>query len=117
MISASMSPSPSAGAVVLNAITDPTTTRQARYLPTLDGWRAIAILMVIAHHASHSMRRVIPGASPLSSLAVRYGRHGVLIFFGLSGFLITTRLLTGSSTSPGVALRSFYIRRFYRILP
>ena len=40
------------------------------------------------------------------------GRHGVTIFFVLSGFLITTGLL-----AEPVNLKRFYIRRFFRLMP
>ncbi len=75
----------------------------SNYIPTLDGWRAIAILLVLFEHASfHAFRPV--GWT-------RLGGHGVQIFFVLSGFLITGKLLEDSS------LRRFYVRRAFRILP
>jgi peptidoglycan/LPS O-acetylase OafA/YrhL len=40
------------------------------------------------------------------------GQHGVNIFFVLSGFLITTKLMDGP-----VNLRVFYVRRFFRLAP
>lgn len=40
------------------------------------------------------------------------GLHGVLIFFVLSGFLITTNLTKGNFD-----LKRFYIRRFFRLMP
>lgn len=40
------------------------------------------------------------------------GQHGVTIFFVLSGFLITSKLLDGD-----ISLPKFYIRRFFRIVP
>ena len=40
------------------------------------------------------------------------GRHGVTIFFVLSGFLITSNLIAGP-----INLKKFYIRRFFRLLP
>lgn len=65
-------------------------------IPTLDGWRGIAILLVLLAH----------------TLGVRTGQHGVTIFFVLSGFLITAKLLE----SP-IDLKKFYIRRFFRLMP
>jgi hypothetical protein len=39
------------------------------------------------------------------------------IFFALSGFLITSRLIRESDQNGAISLRSFYIRRAFRILP
>lgn len=77
-----------------------------RYIPTLDGWRAVAILLVIGNHFSDATT----GSSGHAGLP---GQTGVNIFFGLSGFLITSRLLTERP----ISLRRFYIRRAFRILP
>jgi peptidoglycan/LPS O-acetylase OafA/YrhL len=77
------------------------------YLPTLDGWRAIAILMVISSH-----ERLVIGRSWLAN-----GGIGVSIFFGLSGFLICSRLLEEHASTGGISLRGFYVRRAFRIFP
>jgi len=45
------------------------------------------------------------------------GFLGVQLFFGLSGFLITSRLLEEESLHGRVSLRLFYLRRAFRILP
>jgi len=45
------------------------------------------------------------------------GRQGVGIFFVLSGYLITTNLLREQERSGSINLRSFYIRRFFRLMP
>ena len=75
-------------------------------IPTLDGWRGIAILLVLFDH--------IQGAAIRAYILPRTetGRHGVTIFFVLSGFLITTGLL-----AEPVNLKRFYIRRFFRLMP
>src|SRR4051794_41408972 len=52
-----------------------------------------------------------------SATVVDYALCGIQIFFGLSGFLIATRLLRERALSGRVDLRSFYIRRAHRILP
>jgi peptidoglycan/LPS O-acetylase OafA/YrhL len=46
-----------------------------------------------------------------------FGTWGVLIFFGLSGLLITKLLLEEHTRTGGIDLKGFYIRRAFRILP
>lgn len=82
------------------------------YLPTLDGWRTIAILSVMLCH--DSLHRL----GPLStSWLYEHGHLGVDIFFAISGILICSRLLTEEESAGQISLRSFYIRRAFRILP
>ena len=92
--------------------------RAAGYLPTLDGWRAVAIVLVLFAHASESIRNALPFLLPddLSGLK-KIGLFGVQLFFGLSGFLITSKLLEEETRNGQISLRSFYIRRCFRILP
>src|SRR6266496_2387979 len=60
------------------------------YLPTLDGWRAIAILAVLLDHAvGYSPLRHFPKVVALTHT----GPNGVSLFFAISGFLICSRLL------------------------
>ena len=87
---------------------------KARYIPTLDGWRAVAILMVIAYHAGagfYGLKEFF-AVSP-----TRFGSWGVPVFFALSGLLITKLLLEEFDRSGRISLKSFYIRRAFRILP
>jgi peptidoglycan/LPS O-acetylase OafA/YrhL len=92
--------------------------RRTAYLPTLDGWRAIAILLVLGHHATSSFREAFgPHAAPIVRFFHDHGRTGVWIFFGLSGFLICTRLLEEYQSESRIRLAPFYIRRAHRILP
>ena len=82
---------------------------QSSYLPTLDGWRTVAVLLVVGYHGS-------PAAIHWLSF-FNYGHHGVNIFFGISGFLICSRLLNEEERCGKISLRNFYIRRAFRILP
>jgi peptidoglycan/LPS O-acetylase OafA/YrhL len=82
--------------------------QKSNYIPTLDGLRAVAILMVIVSHAVSA--RAHPGI-------VSVGHVGVLIFFALSGYLITSRLLNEYNAHGRISLRNFYLRRVFRILP
>lgn len=88
------------------------------YLATLDGWRAVAILGVLVCHASAAVFDV-GGTHPNARLfgLTRYGALGVDVFFGISGFLICTRLLQEEQTHGRISLKNFYIRRGFRILP
>jgi peptidoglycan/LPS O-acetylase OafA/YrhL len=78
------------------------------YVPTLDGWRAVAILLVILSH--WLSRTGYPRALEL-------GFTGVLLFFAISGFLITSRIVEEDALSGAISFRKFYVRRFFRILP
>jgi peptidoglycan/LPS O-acetylase OafA/YrhL len=92
--------------------------QSSEYLPTLDGWRAIAILGVLICHASAGVLN--PGGAypnPRLFLLTRYGALGVDVFFGISGFLICTRLLQEEQKRGRISLKDFYIRRAFRILP
>jgi peptidoglycan/LPS O-acetylase OafA/YrhL len=81
------------------------------YLPSLDGWRAVAILAVIFFHdRSHDFGK-------FSDVMHKYGSYGVDVFFAISGVLICSRLLQEESDRGGISLSSFYIRRVFRILP
>jgi peptidoglycan/LPS O-acetylase OafA/YrhL len=71
-------------------------------IPALDGLRGIAILLVLGGHAHH----VIPG-----------GAFGVDLFFVLSGFLITSLLVTEWSSTGRISLKAFFRRRALRLLP
>jgi peptidoglycan/LPS O-acetylase OafA/YrhL len=75
-------------------------------IPTLDGWRGIAILLVLFDHFQDSL--VGHYAAPWAQT----GQHGVTIFFVLSGFLITSKLMEGP-----IDLKRFYLRRFFRLMP
>jgi len=72
-------------------------------IPSLDGIRAVAVVMVIFYHLG------IPGTPR--------GDHGVMAFFVLSGFLITWLLLKEDSEYGNVSLSAFYKRRILRIFP
>jgi len=82
------------------------------YLPTLDGWRAIAILSVMAYH--DALHRFGPFST---SWLHEHGNLGVDVFFAISGFLICSRLIIEEDTQGIISRRNFYIRRAFRILP
>lgn len=86
--------------------------RKKGYIPTLDGWRAVAIAWVLLGHAQQWSL----GWFSLRS-TFQTGGHGVELFFALSGFLICTRLLREETSSGSISLKSFYTRRLFRIQP
>jgi peptidoglycan/LPS O-acetylase OafA/YrhL len=81
-------------------------------MPTLDGWRAIAILSVIFGHDG------IHAIGPFSTLWLyKYGSLGVDVFFAISGLLICSRLLDEERIYGKIHIKDFYVRRGFRILP
>lgn len=74
----------------------------ARNIPSLNGLRAISVVLVIL---AHLKAPYVPDI------------HGVLTFFVLSGFLITWLLLKESSSTGAVSIKDFYVRRALRIFP
>lgn len=76
---------------------------QLRFRPDIEGLRAIAILLVVAAHA---------GVPWLAG-----GFIGVDVFFVLSGFLITGKLVQEASATGRIHLLPFYVRRLRRLLP
>ena len=46
-----------------------------------------------------------------------YGKLGVDLFFGISGLLITSRLISEHEVTRRISLKHFYLRRAFRILP
>jgi peptidoglycan/LPS O-acetylase OafA/YrhL len=74
-----------------------------RYLPGLDGLRALAVLAVLAYHLGLGWA---PG-----------GLLGVGVFFTLSGYLITDLLLGAHARTGSLRLADFWFRRARRLLP
>lgn len=89
-----------------------TVTKQGKYIPGLDGIRALAIGLVLF---SHSV--IYDEFTQLHSVGVTAGSAGVVLFFVLSGYLITMLLLREESRTGGISLRLFYLRRAFRLLP
>jgi len=85
-----------------------------RRIPLLDGWRAVAIAMVLVHHIVQGFYAT---QDSYAADVTRYGAFGVDIFFGLSGLLITRLLLEEWNATGSFRLRQFYVRRAFRILP
>ncbi len=84
-------------------------------LSGLDGLRAVSIVLVILRHI-YTLPDFPHHYGWLDAVAFQ-GGFGVDIFFVISGFLITWLLLGEESKNGKIALRQFYIRRAFRILP
>ncbi len=89
-------------------------SNKARNIPSLDGMRAISILLVIVAHSSQNFSRWI--RIPLSSYLL-FAHTGVSVFFVISGFLITSLLLKELNATGTITLKRFYLRRAFRIFP
>jgi peptidoglycan/LPS O-acetylase OafA/YrhL len=88
--------------------------KREQHIGALDGLRAAAILLVLLYHltpdheSSHGLRTLLFKIADL-------GWSGVDLFFVLSGFLITTKLLAARDDAH--PFRDFYVRRTLRIFP
>lgn len=93
-----------------------TGTQQRARIPGLDGWRGIAVALVLLWHGAFTTQQADPFWVILV-WSVPNGEVGVRIFFCLSGFLITHLLLQEESSYGKVSLANFFLRRALRILP
>jgi peptidoglycan/LPS O-acetylase OafA/YrhL len=86
-------------------------------IPSLDGLRAVSILLVILSHCLYHVP--VNGRLQFDALAVvaGSGATGVSVFFVISGFLITSLLIKEKERFGNISLRGFYLRRVFRILP
>jgi peptidoglycan/LPS O-acetylase OafA/YrhL len=74
------------------------------HIPSLDGIRAVSILLVFVGHSERLPAYIRPSL-------------GVTIFFFLSGYLITTLLRMEADRRGSINIRDFYLRRIFRIWP
>lgn len=74
-----------------------------KYISEIDGLRAIAVIAVIINHFD---KKLLPG-----------GFLGVDIFFVISGFVITSSLVSQKDNSIKQLLINFYLRRIKRLCP
>lgn len=78
------------------------------YRPEIVGLRAISIILVLLYHFKFEL---------FEHTISRSGFIGVDIFFVISGYLITSLILTELATTDGFSFLQFYERRVRRILP
>jgi peptidoglycan/LPS O-acetylase OafA/YrhL len=86
--------------------------KMAGHLPSLDGLRAISIALVLLGHLSgtRGFVKVDPGIGD-------YAHLGVVVFFVISGFLITRLMILERKREGRVSLNLFYARRALRLFP
>lgn len=85
-------------------------------IPSLDGLRAISILLVIIGHARSSFGSTV-SENVLLWKILGNQQLGVSSFFVISGFLITNILMNEYAESKTIRLTRFYKRRIFRIIP
>ena len=82
-----------------------------RSIPGLDGLRAVSILLVMGSHMTSTR------PFPLALRDNPIGNFGVLVFFVISGFLITSILVKEQERTGTISLPQFYLRRALRLFP
>lgn len=84
----------------------------SRVIPSLDGLRAVAVLLVVISHLCGTVNFWLPRDSHLLP-----GNFGVRVFFVISGYLITGILYSEYTKTGTISLRRFYFRRSLRLFP
>jgi len=81
---------------------------ELKYRPEIDGLRTIAVIAVIVYHAEFAFG---------SGYFLKGGFLGVDVFFVISGFLITSLIMSEWRRSGRFSFANFYERRARRLLP
>jgi len=99
-------------------------TSSGLYDARIDGLRALAILPVVLFHDALRGERALASIRPLTNAEqalmemVPRGEAGVMLFFFISGFIITFPFLRAAARGqPPPSVGSFYKRRLMRLLP
>ena len=88
------------------------------HLKGLDAYRAIAAISVVVGHIElFKFNNHIPNLLKTNYFQYTSGRTGVMLFFALSGYLITSLLVKEKTNYQKIDLKSFYIRRILRVWP
>jgi peptidoglycan/LPS O-acetylase OafA/YrhL len=93
------------------AASPPALTKTSARIPELDGFRGLAILLVVTGHT------LAFSLHTFSYAGLKMGEIGVLLFFVLSGYLITGLLRDEFDRTGTISLAAFYARRARRLLP
>lgn len=86
-------------------------TKHSERFNGLDHLRALAIVLVLLYHY-----RAFKHPVWIETLG-RFGWTGVDLFFVLSGFLISGQLFKDMRNGVSIDVKTFYIKRFFRIFP
>jgi len=96
-------------------------SNQQIFFPGLNSVRCLAVTLVIFTHIESFKQKSglqsLLNNDSLKDFIGGLGRQGVIIFFTLSGFLITYLLLVEKKTILTIEIKKFYIRRILRIWP
>jgi len=92
---------------------DANTAFRFQHVPELDGFRGLAIALVVVGR----YWEFYGWSSEVRGFAQSLAHLGVLLFFVLSGFLITGLLYRERSLTGSISFKRFYIRRALRLLP
>jgi peptidoglycan/LPS O-acetylase OafA/YrhL len=92
--------------------TVPNTVARGDRLSSLDGLRALSIVLVLLGHLSGTR-----GFVHLNLGIGDYAHLGVTVFFVISGFLITRLMMVEFNKTGRVSLSLFYARRTLRLFP
>ncbi|PPD41001.1 MAG: hypothetical protein CTY15_14205 [Methylocystis sp.] len=96
---------------------DRTVHLQTSRLAWLDGWRTLAVLLVLLDHLSMNGKIEAFYASHGLRFLADYGEVGVFIFFFISGHVVSRTCLAEVEKSGGFDSAAFYVRRLFRIAP
>lgn len=91
--------------------------KQQQRVYSLDSLRAVAALTVLIGHVELIKSNLgLPNVSS-APFFDEAGHNGVLLFFVISGYIITRLLLGEQAQTGSISIRRFYMRRILRIWP
>ncbi len=86
--------------------------KESKRLFGLDHLRTLAIVLVFVFHYGRLFQH-----PEWTNTISQFGWSGVDLFFVLSGYLISSQLFSNIAEHNAIPLRSFFIKRFFRIIP
>lgn len=98
-------------------------TKNGKIIREIDGLRFLAILPVVLQHLSERLIRNFPGtfSQPINenpwAFAVSRGSVGVLLFFAISGFVLSLPFIKVAEKRRSWSYRKYFYRRITRIEP
>jgi peptidoglycan/LPS O-acetylase OafA/YrhL len=103
--------------MMLVTTNDTGTAQKTVFFPNLNGLRFIAALLVVIDHIeSMKLCFLLPNRTEIPFFYA-LGKLGVVLFFVLSGFLITYLLMAEQQATRTISIKKFYARRILRIWP